>query len=100
MEIIEKGNFELSVRRIVLQARHLHYGHDWANDKSGKWFFNGFSYLCQKTSTFLKLKDFKSGLRENEIMGPIASQLDKPQMKLLLQNFYSGTEIFKFTIGN
>ena len=34
MEIIEKGNFELSVRRIVLQAGHLHYGHDWANDKT------------------------------------------------------------------
>ena len=37
---------------------------------------------------YVQLKDFKSGLRKNEIMGPIASQLDKPQMKLLAQ-YYS-----------
>ena len=36
---------------------------------------------------YVQLKDFKSGLRENEIMGPIASQLDKPQMKLLAKYF-------------
>ncbi len=32
---------------------------------------------------YVQLKDFKSGLRKNEIMGPIASQLEKSQMKLL-----------------
>ena len=36
---------------------------------------------------YVQLKDFKSGLRENEIMGPIASQLEKPQMKLLAKYF-------------
>jgi cytochrome c553 len=37
---------------------------------------------------YVQLKDFKSGLRANDIMGPIASQLDKSQMKLLAQ-YYS-----------
>ena len=36
---------------------------------------------------YVQLKDFKSGLRKNEIMGPIASQLEKPQMKLLAKYF-------------
>ena len=36
---------------------------------------------------YVQLKDFKSGLRKNEIMGPIASQLEKPQMKLLARYF-------------
>jgi len=37
---------------------------------------------------YVQLKDFKSGLRKNDIMGPIASQLEKSQMKLLAQ-YYS-----------
>ncbi|MFA9419074.1 MAG: cytochrome c [Gammaproteobacteria bacterium] len=36
---------------------------------------------------YVQLKDFKSGLRKNEIMGPIASQLEKPQMKSLAKYF-------------
>jgi cytochrome c553 len=36
---------------------------------------------------YVQLKDFKSGLRKNEIMGPIASQLEKSQMKLLAKYF-------------
>ncbi len=36
---------------------------------------------------YVQLKDFKSGLRKNDIMGPIASQLDKSQMKLLAKYF-------------
>jgi cytochrome c553 len=36
---------------------------------------------------YVQLKDFKSGLRDHEIMGPIASQLEKPQMKLLAKYF-------------
>lgn len=36
---------------------------------------------------YVQLKDFKSGLRKNEIMGPIASQLEKPQMKMLAKYF-------------
>ena len=37
---------------------------------------------------YVQLKDFKSGLRKNDIMGPIAEQLDKSKMKLLAQ-YYS-----------
>lgn len=36
---------------------------------------------------YVQLKDFKSGLRENEVMGPIASRLEKFQMKLLARYF-------------
>jgi cytochrome c553 len=36
---------------------------------------------------YVQLKDFKSGLRKNDIMGPIAAQLDKTQMKLLAKYF-------------
>ncbi len=36
---------------------------------------------------YVQLKDFKSGLRKNNIMGPIASQLKKSQMKLLAKYF-------------
>jgi cytochrome c553 len=36
---------------------------------------------------YVQLKDFKSDLRKNNIMGPIASQLEKPQMKLLAKYF-------------
>ena len=36
---------------------------------------------------YVQLKDFKSGLRKNEVMGPVASQLDKSQMKLLAKYF-------------
>lgn len=36
---------------------------------------------------YTQLKDFKSGLRENAIMGPIASKLDKDQMKLIAEYF-------------
>ncbi len=36
---------------------------------------------------YVQLKDFKSGLRKNEIMGPIASPLAKSQMKLLAKFF-------------
>lgn len=36
---------------------------------------------------YVQLKDFKSGSRENEIMGPIASRLEKSQMKLLAKYF-------------
>jgi len=37
---------------------------------------------------YVQLKDFKSGLRTNDVMGPIASKLEKSQMKLLAQ-YYS-----------
>ena len=37
---------------------------------------------------YVQLKDFKSGLRENAIMGPISAQFDKSQMKLLAK-YYS-----------
>ena len=37
---------------------------------------------------YVQLKDFKSGLRKNDVMGPIASKLEKSQMKLLAQ-YYS-----------
>lgn len=37
---------------------------------------------------YVQLKDFKSGLRKNDVMGPIASRLAKSQMKLLAK-FYS-----------
>jgi cytochrome c553 len=36
---------------------------------------------------YVQLKDFKSGLRKNEIMGPISSQLEKSKMKLLAKYF-------------
>ena len=36
---------------------------------------------------YVQLKDFKSGLRKNNVMGPIASQLEKSQMKLLAKYF-------------
>ena len=36
---------------------------------------------------YVQLKDFKSGRRDNAIMGPIASQLSKSQMKLLAKYF-------------
>jgi len=36
---------------------------------------------------YVQLKDFKSGLRKNEVMGPIASKLEKSQMKLLAEYF-------------
>lgn len=36
---------------------------------------------------YVQLKDFKSGLRDNAIMGPIASPLSKSQMKLLAKYF-------------
>lgn len=37
---------------------------------------------------YVQLKDFKSGFRKNEIMGPIAAELEKKDMKKLAQ-FYS-----------
>ena len=36
---------------------------------------------------YVQLKDFKSGLRKDNIMGPIAADLSKPQMKLLAKYF-------------
>lgn len=36
---------------------------------------------------YVQLKDFKSGLRKNDIMGPIAANLAKSQMKLLAKYF-------------
>ncbi len=36
---------------------------------------------------YVQLKDFKSGLREDAIMGPLASALDKEQMQLLAEYF-------------
>lgn len=36
---------------------------------------------------YVELKDFKSGLRANDIMGPIAADLSKDQMKALAQYF-------------
>ena len=36
---------------------------------------------------YVQLKDFKSGLRQNDIMSPIASKLAKSQMKLLAKFF-------------
>ena len=40
---------------------------------------------------YVQLKDFKSGLRENAIMGPIAQGLEKDQM-LLIAEYYSKQE--------
>ena len=37
---------------------------------------------------YVQLKDFKSGLRENDIMGPMAGELEKAQM-LLIAEYYS-----------
>ena len=36
---------------------------------------------------YVQLKDFKSGLRQNDVMGPISSKLAKSQMKLLAKYF-------------
>ncbi len=36
---------------------------------------------------YVQLKDFKSGLRDNPIMSPIASAFEKPQLKLLGKYF-------------
>lgn len=36
---------------------------------------------------YVQLKDFKSGLRSNDIMSPIAAQLEKEDMKLLAKYF-------------
>ncbi len=36
---------------------------------------------------YVQLKDFKSGLREDPIMGPLASALDKDQMQLAAEYF-------------
>jgi len=36
---------------------------------------------------YVQLKDYKSGLRDNPVMGPMASGLDKAEMKLLAQYF-------------
>lgn len=36
---------------------------------------------------YVQLKDFKSGLRANEIMGPIAAELSKDQMQALAKHF-------------
>ena len=36
---------------------------------------------------YVQLKDFNSGLRKNDVMGPIASKLAKSQMKLLAKYF-------------
>jgi len=36
---------------------------------------------------YVQLKDFKSGLRKNPVMGPIAANLAKSQMKLLAKYF-------------
>jgi cytochrome c553 len=36
---------------------------------------------------YVQLKDFKSGLRKNDIMGPITADLSKSQMKLLAKYF-------------
>jgi len=36
---------------------------------------------------YVQLKDFKSGLREDPIMGPLASALDKDQMQLVAEYF-------------
>jgi len=36
---------------------------------------------------YLQLRDFKSGMRKNETMGPIASQLEKDDMKALASYF-------------
>lgn len=37
---------------------------------------------------YVQLKDFKSGLRKHEVMGPIAARLEKSQMRLLAK-YYS-----------
>ncbi len=37
--------------------------------------------------TYVQLKDFKSGRRENSIMGPLVSSLEKDQMKLIAEYF-------------
>jgi cytochrome c553 len=36
---------------------------------------------------YIQLKDFKSGLREDPIMGPLASALEKDQMQLVAKYF-------------
>ncbi|HJM60024.1 MAG TPA: hypothetical protein QF813_00865 [Alphaproteobacteria bacterium] len=36
---------------------------------------------------YVQLKDFKSGLRANEIMGPMAGELEKAQMLLIAEYF-------------
>jgi cytochrome c553 len=36
---------------------------------------------------YVQLKDFKSGLRENEIMAPIAGEMEKKQMLLIAEYF-------------
>ncbi len=36
---------------------------------------------------YVQLKDFKSGLRKNDVMGPIAAKYDKSQMQLLARYF-------------
>ncbi len=36
---------------------------------------------------YVQLKDYKSGLRDNPIMGPMASGLEKAEMKLLAEYF-------------
>ena len=38
---------------------------------------------------YVQLKDFKAGRRASEIMGPIASEMEKDEMKLLAQYFSS-----------
>ncbi|MFQ5659885.1 MAG: c-type cytochrome [Gammaproteobacteria bacterium] len=40
---------------------------------------------------YVQLKDFKSGLRKNEIMGPIAATLEKDEMKLIAKYFSEQT---------
>jgi len=40
---------------------------------------------------YVQLKDYKSGLRENPIMGPVASGLEKSEMKLLAKYFSEQT---------
>jgi cytochrome c553 len=37
---------------------------------------------------YVQLKDFKSGLRANEVMSPIAAELSKDLMKALAQHFF------------
>jgi len=50
---------------------------------------SGFPILAGQEFYYLyvQLKDFKSGLRENEIMGQIVSSLEKEQMKLIAEYF-------------
>ncbi len=40
---------------------------------------------------YVQLKDFKSGLRKDDVMGAIAAELDKAQMKALAQYFSEQT---------